>query len=315
MQIIRIETLREQRNKKRVAAYCRVSTLLEAQQDSLENQTAYYTKKIQTNPEWEFAGIYSDERSGTSAKHREGFCQLVRDAVDGKVDIILVKSISRFARNAADCLTTLKILDSHGVRVLFEKERINSSDPTCFMYLSLMAAIAEDESRSISENIAWTNRKKVAQGKYNLGNNRIMGYDSVDGKLVPNKDASAIRLIFTLYAQGLSYGGISRRLEAMGVHRMRSKKPFTASALRSIVRNETYVGDKQLQKQPPRDFITKRPKKNAAFVSNYLVDDHEPIISRELWAAAQKRVKQDNDTAAQRRRAHNRADENQSAST
>lgn len=299
MRIRRIDTHRDRREKKRVAAYCRVSTLLDEQQDSLENQTTYYSHLIRNNNEWEFAGIYSDERSGTESKHRIGFQNLIKDAQDGKVDIILVKSISRFARNAVDCLETLKILSSQGVRVIFEKEHIDSSDPTCFMYLSLMAAIAEDESRSISENTAWTNRQKVERGEYNLGNNRIMGYDSVDGTLVPNTDAPVIRFIFESFASGLGYHEISRRLELLGKHRMRSDKPFTASQLRAMLRNETYVGDKLLQKQAPKDFLTKRPKKNVAYKSNYLWDDHEGIVSRELWNQVQERVKKDAEEVAQ----------------
>ncbi len=299
MIIRRIDTRRERREKKRVAAYCRVSTLLDAQQDSLETQTEYYSGKIRNNPDWEFAGIYSDERSGTDAKHRVGFQNLLKDAQDGKVDIILVKSISRFARNAADCLITLKILTSQGVKVIFEKEHIDSSDPSCFLYLSLMAAIAEDESRSISENIAWTNRQKVERGEYKLGSNRIMGYDSVDGTLVPNGDAPVIRFIFESFAAGVGYREISRRLELLGKHPMRSQRPFTASQLRAIVRNETYVGDKLLQKQAPKDFITKRPKKNVAYKSNYLWNDHEGIVSRELWDKVQERVKKDDDEVAQ----------------
>lgn len=290
MKITKIAAKREQHAKMKVAAYCRVSTLLDAQQDSLETQTVYYKRYIQANPEWEFVGIYSDERSGTSTKLREGFQAVVQEALDGKIDIILVRSVSRFARNVVDCLKTLKNLDGQGVRVIFEKEHIDSSDPTCFFYLSLMAALAEDESRSISENIAWTKRQKVERGEYNLGNNRIMGYDSVNGKLVPNADAPMIRFVFESYSEGLGLTEISRRLEMLQMGRMRSKKRFTAEQIKYILRNETYVGDKLLQKQAPRDFLTKKPQKNVEYKSNYLTDDHEGIVSRELWDKVQTRL-------------------------
>ncbi|MCR5295708.1 MAG: recombinase family protein, partial [Lachnospiraceae bacterium] len=195
MNIIRIRRKRD-RHKKRVAAYCRVSTLLGEQEDSFEIQKAYYQSYIQAHDDWEFAGIYSDEKSGTKAKNRPGFQSMIDDALDEKVDYILVKSISRFSRNIVDCQHYAKILQGNGVDVWFEKENLHASDPACFMMFSFLSAIAQDESRMISENVRWAYRERFKRGEYNLGNNRILGYDSVDGKLVPNADAEAIRLIY-----------------------------------------------------------------------------------------------------------------------
>ena len=136
-------------HKKRVAAYCRVSTLLEEQEDSFETQVSYYKAFIEANDEWEFAGIYSDEKSGTKAENRPGFQKLVRDALDGKVDYILCKSISRFSRNIVDCQKYVKLLHGNGVDVKFEKENLDTASPSCSMMLSFLSAIAQDESRSI----------------------------------------------------------------------------------------------------------------------------------------------------------------------
>ena len=179
MKISVIQRERDQ-HKARVAAYCRVSTTLENQEDSYEEQVRYYTGYIQANEDWEFAGIYSDEKSGTKASNRDGFQNLIRDAIDGKVDRILVKSVSRFSRNMVECQKYVKILKGNGVDVRFEKENLDTADPSCTMMFSFLAAIAQDESRSISENVKWAYRERFKRGEYNLGNNRILGYDSVD---------------------------------------------------------------------------------------------------------------------------------------
>ena len=185
-------------HKKRVAAYCRVSTLLEEQEDSFETQVSYYTGYIEAHDDWEFAGIYSDEKSGTKAENRPGFQKLIADALNGKVDYILVKSISRFSRNIVDCQRYARQLHGNGVDVYFEKEHLDTADPSCSMMFSFLSAIAQDESRSISENVKWSYRERFKRGEYNLGNNRILGYDSVDGKLVPNKDARVVEIIYEL---------------------------------------------------------------------------------------------------------------------
>lgn len=290
MKITVIQRERDQ-HKARVAAYCRVSTTLENQEDSYEEQVRYYTAFIQANEDWEFAGIYSDEKSGTKASNREGFQNLIRDAIDGRVDRILVKSVSRFSRNMVECQRYVKILKGNGVDVRFEKENLDTADPSCTMMFSFLAAIAQDESHSISENVKWAYRERFKRGEYNLGNNRILGYDSVDGKLVPNEDAGIVAVIFQMYFEGKTLADIVRTMDAMEIIGLKGK-PMTISSIRYILGNESYVGDKLLQKQAPRDFLTKKPDKNAKYESRYLVDDHEAVITREVWNAVQLRLGQ-----------------------
>ena len=293
MKITRIPRKRDL-HKKRVAAYCRVSTLLEEQEDSFDTQVSYYTSYIAAHDDWEFAGIYSDEKSGTKAENRPGFQKLIRDALDGKVDYILVKSISRFSRNIVDCQKYAKMLHGNGVEIRFEKENLYTGDPSCSMMFSFLSAIAQDESRSISENVRWAYRERFKRGEYNLGNNRILGYDSVDGKLVPNKDADAIRLIYTLYLEGKSIEEIRRLLADYGV-RTRKGTLISHNDILYILKNETYRGDKLLQKQPPKDFLTKKPDKRQKFESYYLEGDHEAIVEPAMWDMVQEKLKQKKD--------------------
>ncbi len=286
MKITRIAPAHEKRNI-RVAAYCRVSTQLESQEESFRIQQEYYMKYICANPQWEFAGVYADEKSGTSVEHREGFRRMIADALAGMADRILVKSISRFSRNAVDAQFYVKLLHSHGVSVYFEKEGIDTAESSSLMMLSLIAAIAQDESRSISENIRWSYRERFQRGEYNLGNNRILGYDTVNGQLVPNHDAWIIREIFRRFVEGENYAQIARELNRMGARRMRSGNGFVASVIQVIVGNETYVGDKRLQKRAPQDFLTKKPGEHKAYTSYYIKEDHEGIIDRQTWERAQ----------------------------
>ena len=189
-------------HKKRVAAYCRTSTDLDSQEESYEMQQEYYSAYITGHEEWEFAGIYADEKSGTKAENRPGFQRMIRDALDGKVDYILVKSLSRFSRNIVDAQSYIKLLQGNGVDIHFDKENLDTADPSCSMMLSFLSAIAQDESRSTSENVKWAYLERFKRGEYNLGNNRVLGYDCVNGKLVPNQDAGAVRLIYQLYLEG-----------------------------------------------------------------------------------------------------------------
>ena len=288
MKIIKIASTRSSR-KKRVAAYCRVSTLMEEQEESLETQVNYYSNLIANHENWHFAGVYSDTKSGLNAEKREGFQQMINDALSGKIDYILVKSISRFSRNTVDCQKYVNLLHSNGVDVYFEKEDIDTSNASSTMLLSFMAAFSQNESRSISENLKWGIRERTRKGIYNLGNNRVLGYDSVNGKLVPNQDANIIRAIFKLYTQGVSVTEIQRILMNNGVRGRRG--PLTANGISYILGNEVYVGDKLLQKRAPKDMLTKQPDKRIPFESNYVRGDHEGIISREMWNAAQHRLK------------------------
>ena len=290
MKITRIPRIRDQ-HKKRVAAYCRVSTTLDEQEESYEAQLSYYTRLIQAHDDWDFAGVYSDEKSGVKASNRPGFQRLIKDALNGKVDYILVKSISRFSRNIVDCQKYANLLHGNGVDIHFDKENLDTAEPSCSMMFSFLSAIAQDESRSISENVRWGYRERFKRGEYNLGNNRILGYDCVDGKLVPNQDADAVRMIFQMYIEGKSIEEIRRLLTDYGI-RTKKGQPLAHNNIMYILQNETYIGDKLLQKQPPKNFLTKKPDERVPYESNYLENDHEAIVDRKTWDTVQEIIRQ-----------------------
>ena len=289
MRITRLSAKREN-TKTRIAVYCRVSTEKDTQEDSLETQKAAYVSYIGLHSDWELAGVYFDSISGLSAEKRPQFMEMINSALAGNIDRILCKSVARFSRNAAECQKYTDMLMMRNVAVEFEEQNISTDNPTCSFIFSLMSAIAENESRSISENVKWGQRERVKRGEFNLGNNRILGYDTVDGKLVPNKDAWIVREIFQKYADGEIVGNIRKEIAKKGVL-TRNGTPLSIGGIRYMLTNETYRGDKLLQKTHPKDLITKRPDPNVPFQSNYLVDDHVPIVDDALWDAVQKRIK------------------------
>lgn len=291
--------------KLKVAAYCRVSTDKSNQEESLETQQRTYETMIRCNPSWEYAGIYVDEgRSGVTDK-RKGFQQMIADAKAGKIDKILVKSISRFGRDILLCRQYVEELAAHNVSVYFEREGIDSLNPGTLMLLSLSAAIAQDESRSNSENHHWSNRRRTELGIYKIGNNQVLGYDAdKDGKPVPNKDAWIVKMIFELYAEGKEIYQIVDALESADAVTLRSEKRITRQQVRYILQNEVYVGDKLLQKRNPKDLHTKQPDPKREKTSRYLSEDHVPIISRELWNAVQTRFNKNGGKCENRKNAH-----------
>lgn len=278
--------------KKRVAAYCRVSTQRNEQDESFATQKKYYEGMISTHPDWELVKIYSDRHSATAAKNRPGFQEMLADAEAKKLDIVICKSISRFARNIVDCQKYTQRFSTLGITVIFEEQNIRTDDPTSGFVLSMMSAIAQDESHSISENERKSYESRFARGEYNLGNNRILGYDSEDGVLVPNKDAWIVKEVFRRFLAGESYRQIAKGLKDMGAECLHSKRGFGVETLRYMISNETYVGDKCLQKKAPVDYLTKKPDLNRKAMSNYLYDDHEAIIDRETWDKAQAILKE-----------------------
>ena len=292
MQIRKVAATVPQR-KLRVAAYCRVSTKRTEQEDSMEVQQSVFERRIHANPTWEFAGIYADVRSGLNADKREGFMRMIQDARDGKIDLILCKSISRFSRNIVECQRYIELLHSRNVAVIFEKEHIRTDNPTSGLIFSLMCAIAQDESRSISENMKTAIRHRVEAGVYTPRRNLMLGYDVKDGRFVPNADADVIQHIFTRYAEGAGIAEICRELNENGTKRLKVDKPFSVQNVQRILNNETYVGDKRLQKQGPRNYMTGKPDMTLPYATNYLVDDHAPIISREIWDKVQGRLERE----------------------
>lgn len=289
--------------RKHVAAYARVSTLLEQQEESYETQVEYYKKMIESTEGWELVDIYADQGiTGTKATKRPQFMRMIQDARDGKIDIILCKSIARFSRNAGETQIYVQELKKYHVEVRFEKEGINTFDTTADFIFSIYAALAQEESRSISENVKWSYRRMAEQGIRHVGNNHMLGYDEIDGKLAPNKDAWIVRQMFEEYARGIAPSMIVENLNASGAHRMRADTPMKWSSVHAILCNEAYVGDRLLQKKAPQNYLTKKSDPTVEYESVYISGDHEGIVTREIWNAVQKRLKE---TKEQRERGIN----------
>ena len=229
--------------KRKVAAYARVSTDHEEQQSSYEAQVDYYTKYIRGRDDWEFAGIYSDEGvTGTCMAKREGFNAMVEAALAGDIDLILTKSVSRFARNTVDSLTTIRKLKEHGTEVYFEKESIWTFDSKGEMLLTILSSLSQEESRSISENVKWGQRKKFSDGKFSLCYGRFLGYEKgEDGTMVINKDqAKVVERIYGLFIAGLSPKAIAKRLTEEGAPTPGGQEKWYEGTVRSILKNEKY---------------------------------------------------------------------------
>lgn len=276
----------------RIAAYCRVSTGDENQQTSYSNQKAFYARLIQTHPNWKFAGIYADEAiSGTSRKRRTEFNRMMDDALNGKLDYIITKSISRFARNTVDtlhCVRQLKQQDPP-VGIYFEKENIDTLDAAGELILTILSALAQDESRSISDNIRWTFQKNFQAGIPQINLKRMLGYDKgPKGEWIINPgQARIVRFLFDRYAGGCSASSIAREANGNGMRTVNGKN-WTAGAVLDILHNEKYVGDLEMQKHITRDFLTHRSVKNTGEAPKYYIKDHHcAIIDRFTWDKVQ----------------------------
>lgn len=267
--------------KRKVAAYARVSTDHEEQQSSYEAQVDYYTNYIKGRDDWEFVSVYADEGiTGCNTKKRDGFNSMVADALAGKIDLIITKSVSRFARNTVDSLTTIRKLKENGTECYFEKENIWTFDGKGELLLTIMSSLAQEESRSISENCTWGQRKRFADGKVTVPFGRFLGYDrGEDGNLVLNeKEAKIVRRIYGLFLQGRSPYAIAKALTSEGIPTPGGKKTWSASTVKSILTNEKYKGDALLQKVYTEDFLTKKKIKNDGQVPQYYVENNHPAI-------------------------------------
>ena len=280
------------RPRKRVAAYARVSTESERMSHSLSAQISYYNDKIQKNPDWLFAGVYADNGiSGTGTEKRDEFNRLIADCDAGKVDIVITKSISRFARNTIDLLETVRHLKEIGVEVWFERENIHSMDGDGELMLSILASFAQEESRSISENVKWGTRKRFKQGIPN-GHFHVYGYrwEGDDLVIVP-EEATIVKRIFQNFLDGKSRLETEREFAAEGIT-TRGGCKWADFTIASVLNNCIYTGDLLLQKDYISDPITKKRKKNRGELPQYLVTDHhEAIIDRETFDYVQSEMK------------------------
>ena len=237
------------------------------------------------------AGIYADEGiSGTSTKKRDQFNKMIEDCKAGKIDMIITKSISRFARNTLDCLTFVRLLKDLGIGVIFEKENINSLDTKGEVLLSILSSLAQDESRSISENSTWGIRRRFEQGKLHINHVKFLGYDKdVNGNLVINaKQAKTVRRIYTDFLNGKGANRIARELEKDRVPNWNGKAKWYESSIRKMLTNEKYKGEALLQKTYTVDFLSKKRAENTGQVPQYYVEESHPaIIDKDMWEAVQ----------------------------
>lgn len=278
--------------RKKVAAYARVSMETERLHHSLSAQISYYSELIQNNPEWVYVGVYADEGiSGTTTNKREQFRQLIDDCEAGKIDIILTKSISRFARNTVDLLETVRHLKELGIEVRFEKEHINSLSGDGEVMLTLLASFAQEESISISNNVKWGTRKRFEQGIPN-GHFMIYGYRWENDQLVIEpEEAKIVKLIFENFLNGLSAESTEKQLEEMGVKSYKGQH-FGNTSIRQILGNITYTGNLLFQKEYVTDPISKKSRKNKGELPQFYVENtHEAIIDKEAYDAVQAEIK------------------------
>lgn len=280
-------------SKRKVAGYARVSTDSDEQYTSYEAQVDYYTRFIKSKPNWVFVDVYTDEGiSGTNTKHRAGFNKMIKDALAGKIDLIVTKSISRFARNTVDSLTYIRKLKEHNVEVYFEKENIYTFDSKGEVLITIMSSLAQEESRSISENVKWGKRKRFADGKFSLGYSCFLGYKkgpNIDSPLeIVEEEAKIVRKIYTMYIEGDTSSTISKRLNEENIPTPSGKGIWRNSTIESILSNEKYKGSALLQKKFTIDFLQHKMVQNNGEIPKYYIENsHDAIIPPEDWELVQ----------------------------
>ena len=292
----------EKNKKRRVAGYARVSTDFDEQATSYEAQVDYYTTYIKNHDGWEFVNVYTDEGiSGTHMAKRAGFQKMISDALAGSIDLIITKSVSRFARNTVDSLSTIRMLKEKGIEVYFEKENIWTFDSKGEVLLTIMSSLAQEESRSISENVLWGIRKRYADGKVSLAYSNFLGYDKgKDGNLVINPEqAETVRYIFSRFLEGKSPYTIAKELMERGDKTGTGGTMWYADSVVLILKNEKYAGNAILQKTYKTDLLAKR-RVNCGEVQKYYVkDNHEPIITQEEYEMTQVELEERKSTLHQ----------------
>ena len=286
VRIIKANIQQEQPKALRVCAYCRVSTGSDEQVLSLENQSLSYERLIKSNPHYSFAGVYHDRAMTGSNENRPGFQQMLSDCRAGNIDLIITKSISRFARNTVTVLKYSRELRKIGVGIFFEEENINTLSKDGELMLSVLSSFAQEELRSISENQKWVLRKKYECGITDIKYQGMMGYyKNADNELVINEEqAKIVRLIYSMYIDGMSMDEIAADLNSKDIPSYKNGR-WTSTSIGDIIKNEKYKGDFKLQKfyciEP-----YKKVRNKGNITSYYVEDDHQPIVSREVWDKA-----------------------------
>lgn len=290
--------IRAEQKRLNVAAYCRVSTRFEQQENSYDAQVKYYTEKIVANPKWSFAGIYADQgKPATSTKQRDSFNDMIADCYDGKIDMILTKSISRFARSTVDFLRIIRELKERQIGIVFEKENIDTMDSTGELLITILSSQAQEESRNLSENTRWGIARKFEQGIVQVNHMKFMGYtkDTNGNLIIVPEEAEIVQKIFDLYLQGLGLSRIAKTLEAQGIKTTTGLDKWHSSTIHKMLKCEKYIGDAMLQKTYTVDFLSKKKVINDGIVKRYYIkNNHEPIITREQYYQVQEELKQRN---------------------
>ncbi len=284
----------QKKQKTRVAAYCRVSTEFEEQESSYEVQVEHYTSYISSKPEWELVEVYADDGiSATNTAKRESFNRMIADCRAGKIDMILTKSISRFSRNTVDCLKYTRELKMLNIAVFFEKENINTLDAKGEVLMTIMAALAQQESESLSANVRLGIQFRNQQGKVQVNHNRFLGYTKDEnGKLViVPEEAEVVKRIYAEYLDGASFLQIKKSLEADGILNGAHNKKWYESNIKQILTNEKYIGDALLQKTYTVSILEKKRVANNGYAPKYYVEgSQEPIIDRDVFLRVQAEI-------------------------
>jgi len=280
--------------KTRVAAYCRVSTDSDEQETSYETQIEHYTSYIESHPDWVLAGIYADDGiSGMNTKKRDEFHRMINDCHNGKIDMVITKSISRFARNTVDCLNYTRALKNKNIGVYFEKENINTLDAKGEVLMTIMASLAQQESESLSANVRLGLQFRYQQGKVQINHNWFLGYTKDDeGHLIIDPEqAEVVKRIYREYLEGRSFLQIKRSLEADGILNGAGHAKWNESNIKQILTNEKYIGDALLQKTYTVDILEKKREANIGQVPKYYVEDsHEAIIPKNIFLKVQEEI-------------------------
>ena len=284
----------QEKPKIKVAAYCRVSTDSDEQATSYEMQVEHYTEYITKNPEWELVDIYADDGiSGTNTKKREEFNRMIEDCMAGKIDMIITKSISRFARNTLDCLQYIRKLKDKNISVFFEKENINTMDTKGELLLTIMASLAQQESQSLSQNVKMGIQFRYQAGKVQVNHNRFLGYtkDEEGNLIIEPEEAEIIKRIYREYLEGASLKDICDSLMADKILTGAGKEKWIPSTVHKILTNEKYIGDALLQKTVTTDFLEKKRRANNGLAPQYYVEgSHEPIIPKHIFMRVQEEL-------------------------
>ena len=289
---------------RKVAAYARVSTNTDEQYTSYEAQVNYYRKFIQERGDWEYTNVYADEGiSGTNTKRRTEFNRMISDALEGKIDLIITKSISRFARNTLDTISFVRKLKDKGIEVYFEKENLWTLDPKSELILTIMASIAQEESRSISQNVTWGKRVSFQSGKVSFAYKSFLGYKKENDKLIIDEDEAVIvKMIYRMFlVEGKTASGIASHLTALHIKTPTGKSTkWTQNTIDSILRNEKYKGDALLQKKYTINYLNHTLVKNTGQIPQYYVENNHPaIIDQDMWEQVQIELARRNKMGAQ----------------